>query len=141
MGESAGVVTSTEANSDPRGGDSPGRVARLLVIGAAAGAFSALFGVGGGVVLVPLLVMVLGYGIRAATATSLAAVAVIAAWGVATYGALGHIDWPLALLIGVPALVGVTIGVRVRAHLSSVVITRMFAVLLVAVAVLQLVRP
>ncbi len=110
------------------------------MIGAVAGAFSALFGVGGGVVLVPLMVLVLGYGMRAATATSLAAVAVIAVWGVATYGALGHVDWPLALLIGVPALVGVTIGVRVRAHLSSVAITRMFAVLLVAVAVLQLVR-
>lgn len=113
---------------------------RLLLIGAAAGTFSALFGVGGGTVLVPLMVMVLGYGVRAATATSLAAVAIIAVWGVATYGALGNIDWLLALLIGLPALGGVMIGLRVRARMSTVAITRLFAVLLVAVAVLQLVN-
>lgn len=112
----------------------------MLLIGAAAGTFSALFGVGGGTVLVPLMVMVLGYGMRAATATSLAAVAIIAVWGVATYGALGNIDWLLALLIGLPALGGVMIGVRVRARMSAVAITRLFAVLLVVVAVVQLVN-
>lgn len=90
--------------------------------------------------LVPLMVMVLGYGIRAATATSLAAVAIIAVWGVVTYGALGNIDWLLALLIGLPALGGVMVGMRVRTRMSRVAITRLFAVLLVVVAVVQLVN-
>lgn len=114
---------------------------RLLLVGAVGGAFSALFGVGGGVVMVPLLIMLCGYGSRAATATSLAAIAVIAAFGVATYGALGNVDWVAAALVGIPALVGVTIGVRVRARLSAVAISRAFAVLLVVAAVVLLVNP
>lgn len=114
-------------------------VLRLLLIGAVGGAFSALFGVGGGVVMVPLLIMLCGYGSRAATATSLAAIAVIAAFGVATYGALGNVDWLAAALVGIPALAGVTLGVRVRARISAVAISRAFAVLLVAAAVVLLV--
>lgn len=116
-------------------------VLRLLLIGAVGGAFSALFGVGGGVVMVPLLIMLCGYGSRAATATSLAAIAVIAAFGVATYGALGNVDWLAAALVGIPALAGVTLGVRVRARISAVTISRAFAVLLVVAAVLLLVNP
>lgn len=121
--------------------DTHGIVWRLLLVGAAGGAFSALFGVGGGVIMVPLLIMLCGYGSRAATATSLAAIALIALVGVATYGALGNVDWVAALLVGIPALLGVTIGVRVRARISAVVISRAFAVLLVVAAVLLLVAP
>lgn len=114
---------------------------RLLVVGAAGGAFSALFGVGGGVVMVPLLMLLCGYGSRAATATSLAAIAIIAAIGVATYGAIGAVDWLAAVLIGIPALLGVTLGVRVRARISAVMISRAFAVLLVIAAALLVVNP
>ena len=114
---------------------------RLLVVGAAGGAFSALFGVGGGVVMVPLLILLCGYGSRAATATSLAAIAVIALVGVGTHGVLGNVDWLAALLVGIPALLGVTIGVRVRARISAVAISRALAVLLVAAAVLLVVAP
>lgn len=114
---------------------------RLLVVGAVGGAFSALFGVGGGVVMVPLLILLCGYGSRAATATSLAAIAVIALVGVGTHGVLGNVDWLAALLVGIPALLGVTIGVRVRGRLSAVVISRALAVLLVAAAVLLVVAP
>ena len=56
---------------------------RLLAIGAAAGVFSALFGVGGGIIIVPLLVYVVGLAPRAATGTSLAALAFTAAAGAA----------------------------------------------------------
>lgn len=114
---------------------------RLLLVGAVGGAFSGLFGVGGGVVLVPLLIIVCGYGSRAATATSLAAIGLIAAIGVATYGPLGNIDWGAALLVGIPALLGVTLGVRVRARISAMVISRAFAVLLLVVAILLVVNP
>ena len=114
---------------------------RLLVVGAAGGAFSALFGVGGGVVMVPLLILLCGYGSRAATATSLAAIAVIALVGLGTHGVLGNVDWLAALLVGIPALLGVTIGVRVRTRISAVAISRALAVLLVAAAVLLVVAP
>ena len=122
-------------------GNMRGAAWRLLVVGAAGGAFSALFGVGGGVVMVPLLILLCGYGSRAATATSLAAIAVIALVGVGTHGVLGNVDWLAALLVGIPALLGVTIGVRVRTRISAVAISRALAVLLVAAAVLLVVAP
>ena len=114
---------------------------RLIIVGAAGGAFSALFGVGGGVVMVPLLIMLCGYGSRAATATSLAAIGVIALVGTATHGVLGNVDWLAAMLVGIPALLGVTLGVKVRMRLSQVTISRAFAILLVAAAVLLAVNP
>lgn len=114
---------------------------RLLAVGAVGGAFSGLFGVGGGVVIVPLLIILCGYGSRAATATSLAAIAAIAVVGTATHGVLGNVDWVAAMLVGIPALLGVTLGVRLRARLSAVTISRAFAVLLVATAILLAVDP
>lgn len=114
---------------------------RLIIVGAAGGAFSALFGVGGGVVMVPLLIMLCGYGSRAATATSLAAIGVIALVGTATHGVLGNVDWLAAMLVGIPALLGVTLGVKVRMRLSQASISRAFAILLVAAAVLLAVNP
>lgn len=114
---------------------------RLLVVGAVGGAFSAMFGVGGGVVMVPLLIMLCGYGSRAATATSLAAIAVIALVGTVAHGVLGNVDWLAALLVGIPALLGVTLGVQVRMRISQATISRAFAVLLVAAAVLLAVNP
>ena len=58
------------------------RTLQLAAIGTAAGAFSGLFGVGGGVVIVPLLIFWLGYGDREATGTSMAAIIVIATFAV-----------------------------------------------------------
>ena len=83
------------------------RVLALAVVGTAAGAFSGLFGVGGGVVMVPLLILWLGYGEREATATSLAAIAVIAACAAAFQGAYGNVDLAKGVLIGLPAVGGV----------------------------------
>lgn len=137
MGTIRGVMTP----ADTRDLSAHELTLRLLLVGAVGGAFSGLFGVGGGVVLVPLLIVVCGYGSRAATATSLAAIGLIAAVGVATYGALGNIDWSAAALIGIPALLGVTLGVRVRARISAQLISRAFAVLLLVVAVLLVVHP
>jgi hypothetical protein len=112
-----------------------GRVARLAAIGLLAGLFSALFGVGGGIIMVPLLIWLLGYDAKVATATSLAAIIFTATFGTATHGALGNVDWTTALLIGIPAMVGVNIGLAVKARISSRALTYAFAVLLVAVAI------
>ena len=103
--------------------------------GLAAGLFAALFGVGGGIVLVPLLIGLLAYDARVATATSLAAIIVTASVGAAAHGALGNVEWGTALLVGLPAMVGVMLGLRVKDRLSSRALTDAFAGLLVAVAV------
>lgn len=114
-----------------------GRWAVVALVGAAAGFFSAVFGVGGGIVVVPLLVVLLGYDTRAATATSLAAIVLVAAWGTIAHGGLGNVDWARAALVGIPAMAGVTLGVRLKASLSSRALTYAFAVFLVAVAVVM----
>ena len=112
-----------------------GRIVRLAAIGLAAGLFSALFGVGGGIIMVPLLIGLLAYDAKVATATSLAAIIFTATVGTVTHGALGNVDWTTALLIGIPAMVGVNVGLAIKARISSRALTYAFAVLLVAVAV------
>jgi uncharacterized membrane protein YfcA len=107
----------------------------LPVIGLAAGFFSALFGVGGGIVVVPLLVLLVGYSTHWATGTSLAAIGVTALFGVAAYGALGEISWADAALVGLPAMGGTFLGTWAQQRLPTRTLTLLFSVLLVAVAV------
>src|SRR5258707_5676163 len=86
------------------------RFARIALIGTAAGFFSGLFGVGGGTVMVPLLVLWLGYGEREATGTSLLAIVLIAAAGTAIQAAYGNVHPLEALIVGGPAVAGGILG-------------------------------
>jgi uncharacterized membrane protein YfcA len=104
-------------------------------IGIASGFLSALFGVGGGIVVVPLLVLLLGFDSRAATATSLAVILITALAGATSFSLLEHVDWDSAALVGLPALAGSVAGVRLQRRISSRALTLLFAVFLVAVAV------
>ena len=106
-----------------------------MVIGTLAGLFSGLFGVGGGSVIVPLLVLWLGYDERSATATSLAAIVFIAAFGAAVQGLYGNVHVLDAVLIGLPAVGGVVIGTWLQQRLSARWISMLFAAVLVASAV------
>jgi hypothetical protein len=115
-----------------RSGD---RTLKLMAIGTAAGLFSGLFGVGGGSVIVPLLVLWLGYEERSATATSLAAIIFIAGFAAATQGIYGNVHVLDAVLVGVPAVAGVLIGTRLAQRLHNRVISLMFAAVLIASAV------
>jgi uncharacterized protein len=108
----------------------------LVGIGVASGFLSALFGVGGGVVVVPALVLLLGYGPRVATGTSLAAIGITAVAGTFSYSLFDHVHWDSAALVGFPALVGSIAGVRLQHRLSSRFLTRLFAGFIVAVAFL-----
>jgi uncharacterized protein len=113
---------------------------KLAAIGTAAGVFSGLFGVGGGSVIVPLLVLWLGYGPREATGTSLAAIVFIAGFAAATQGAYGNLHVLDAVLIGVPAVGGVLIGTWLQQRVATRSISLLFAAVLVASAVELLVR-
>ncbi len=115
------------------------RTLQLAAIGTAAGAFSGLFGVGGGTVLVPLLVLWLGYGEREATGTSLAAIVVIAAVGAALHGGYGNLHVQEGLLVGVPAILGVVGGTWAQQRVPERSISLAFAALLVVVAATLLV--
>ena len=106
-----------------------------MVIGTLAGLFSGLFGVGGGSVIVPLLVLWLGYDERAATATSLAAIVFIAAFAAAAQGLYGNVHVLDAVLVGVPAVAGVLLGTSLQQRLRERSIALLFAAVLVASAV------
>jgi uncharacterized membrane protein YfcA len=115
------------------------RLVRLAVIATAAGAFSGLFGVGGGTIIVPLLILWFGYEYREATGTSLAAILVIAALAAALHGAYGNVDVLDGLLIGGPAAAGVVAGAALQQRLPSRLIAGGFAILLVVSAVVLIV--
>jgi uncharacterized protein len=112
----------------------------LAAVGTAGGAFSGLFGIGGGVVMVPLLILWLGYEERTATGTSLAAIAIIAAVGAAVHGAYGNLHVEEGLLVGVPAVVGVLFGTWLQQRVPVRWISGLFSLVLLAVAV-ELVIP
>jgi uncharacterized membrane protein YfcA len=116
-----------------------GRTTRLAGIGILAGAFSGLFGVGGGLVMVPLLIM-LGYGERRATATSLCAIVLIASMAAAAQAFYGNVDLGDAAILAGPAIIGVGLGVALQQRLPERAISIMFSILLVAIAV-ELVIP
>jgi len=122
-----------------RGMDSE-RALRLAAIGTAAGAFSGLFGVGGGSVIVPLLVLWLGYDSRRATATSLAAIIVIASFAAIVQATYGNVNVGDGILIGVPAVAGVLFGTWLQQRIRTREISLLFAALLVATAVELLLR-
>jgi uncharacterized protein len=108
---------------------------KLAVIGTAAGAFSGLLGVGGGSVIVPLLIVWLGYGEREATGTSLMAIVVIAALAAALQAVYGNVDPPNAALVGIPAIGGAIAGTALQQRLPERAISLLFAVLLVVIAI------
>jgi uncharacterized membrane protein YfcA len=111
------------------------RVLKLGLIGTAAGAFSGMFGVGGGTVIVPLLILWLAYGEREATGTSLAAIVVIAVLATAGHGLYGNVDPGQAALVGIPAIAGIVLGTGLQQHLPERAVSLLFAALLMVVAV------
>ena len=112
------------------------RILQLAAIGTAAGALSGLFGVGGGTVIVPLLIVWLGYGEREATGTSMAAIIVIAAIAVAIQaGGYGNVDAGYAALVGIPAVAGAIAGTALQQRIPERAISLVFAALLVLIAI------
>src|SRR3954462_15112980 len=115
------------------------RTATLGVIATGAGLFSGLFGVGGGTVIVPLLVLWLGYGEREATATSPGAIPVIAAAAMLTQGAYGNVHVGDGVLVGVPAVGGVLAGTWLQQRVEQRTVSLLFAALLTVTAITLLI--
>ena len=111
------------------------RFARLAVIASAAGAFSGLFGVGGGTIIVPLLILWLGYEEREATGTSLTAIVLIGLLAAGAHGAYGNVHLAEGALIALPALAGVVAGAALQQRISTRAVGGAFAVLLAVSAV------
>jgi uncharacterized membrane protein YfcA len=110
------------------------RIVRLAAIATAAGAFSGMFGVGGGTIIVPLLVLWLGYGQKEATGTSLAAIILIGALAAAGQAAYGNVDLALGVAIAAPGIAGVVAGTALQQRISDRAVAGAFVVLLLASA-------
>jgi uncharacterized protein len=112
---------------------------RLVAIGLVAGLFSAFFGVGGGIVAVPLLILVGGLAERQATATSLLAIAVTASAGVLIFSLRGEVRPGYAALVGLPAAAGALAGTAWQQRVRTSTLTYGFAALLAVIGVWLLV--
>lgn len=114
----------------------------LLTIGLAAGVLSGLFGIGGGVVIVPALLLLAKFDPKTATGTSLGALLLpVGALGAWAYWKDGHIDLRASMLIAAGLFVGALLGAKLSLALEPVLLRKMFAVFLVAVAVRVWVSP
>lgn len=107
----------------------------FLAIGLGAGVLSGLFGVGGGVLIVPALVFFLKYTSHSAVGTSLGALLLpVGALGALAYYRSGNLELKASLLIAIGLFLGAFFGARIALSLSPVHLSRAFAVFLVLVA-------
>src|SRR6478672_8059044 len=129
----------------PRRAERPGPAvprldSQLVVIGVVGGLLSGLLGVGGGIVMVPLLVLWAHFGQRDAHAASLGAIIPISIAGIAAYGIAGQVRFGLAVALAAGSVFGARLGAGMLARLDERVLKSIFGVFLVAVAVLLAVR-
>lgn len=109
-------------------------------IGLLAGGLSGLFGVGGGVVMVPLQMLFLAEPIKAAVRTSLGAIVAIAISGLAQHAWNGNVLWIPGLCLGLGGIVGAQVGTRLLPKLPDRTVNLMFRTLLFALAAYMIVR-
>lgn len=113
------------------------RLGRAVAIGLAAGLLSGLFGVGGGILIVPALVFGLGLDQRLAHGTSLAAIIPIAIGGLITFQLAGEVDWVIAGWLIAGSVVGAVIGTELLQHIPRRPLIIAFSALL-AVTIVRL---
>jgi hypothetical protein len=113
---------------------------KLIAIGLGGGLLSGLLGVGGGIVMVPLLVLWAGFAQRDAHATSLGAIIPISIAGIVTYGAAGEVRYGTALALAAGSVLGAPIGARLLSRMDERMLKLVFGVFLIAVSVLLGVR-
>lgn len=114
------------------------RVLALLLTGTLGGFLSGAFGVGGGIIMVPLLIWFLGLDQRRASATSLAAIVPTAIAGTITYALHGEVDWVVALIIAAGGIAGSFLGTHLLRRLSLGWLRWLFIALLLVIAVRML---
>ena len=138
-----GLARTTEDSPTRAAGDGRtvlGLPPRFIAIGLAGGVLSGLLGVGGGIIMVPLLVLWTAYGQRDAHALSLGAIIPISFASVITYGAAGKVHPGEAVALAAGAVAGARIGAGALARIDERQLKLVFGVFLAAVGVLMLVR-
>jgi uncharacterized membrane protein YfcA len=108
---------------------------KLIVIGLVGGLLSGLLGVGGGIIMVPLLVLWAAYGQRDAHALSLGAIIPISIAGIATFGVAGQVHWWDAGALAAGSIVGARFGAGLLARIDERHLRIIFGLFLIGVAV------
>ena len=106
---------------------------RILLYGVLAGILSGMLGIGGGIVLVPVMVSLLGLSQHEAHATSLAVIIPTAAASAFVYGLHGQLDFSIAAMLTVSSVLGAAVGSRWMSKIPAAQLKRMFGVFLVLV--------
>jgi uncharacterized membrane protein YfcA len=116
-------------------GDRSASLLSIAVIGVLAGFLAGMFGVGGGILIVPALVLGTGMSQRLAHGTSLAAVVPISISSVISYAAHGNVDWPVAVWLAIGAVAGAVVGTKLLSILPHRTLGIMFSMILLVSAV------
>lgn len=119
------------SQSDVRSGFDP----RLILIAAAGGGLSGFFGVGGGIVLVPLLIYFLAVPRKTAHATSLGAIVALSFAGMVGFAVSGEVDWVVGVTIGAGGVIGGAVGAHYMNRLSPRTLRLVFAVVLIVAGI------
>jgi uncharacterized protein len=113
---------------------------RIAVVGLGVGVLTGFFGVGGGFIIAPALVLVLGLPMSQAVGTSLIAIAVNALWGLLAHLSFGALDLPLTAIFVVGGLLGLVLGGRLAGRMPEHQLRLSFAVVVLATAAYTLAR-
>lgn len=113
----------------------PESTLRVAFVGIIAGFTSGLFGVGGGIIIVPALVLLAGFDQKVATATSLTAIAPIAVSGIVGYSIEGEVDFAAAAFIAIGAVIGALIGTKWLRQIRAPVLQIIFSLVMILTAV------
>jgi hypothetical protein len=127
-------LVNEEANMTAAGSAAQVGVARIATVGLAAGMLSGVFGVGGGILVVPALVLFVKMDQRIAHGTSLAAVLPISMASLVTYWVQGNVDWPVAAWLAIGAVAGAVLGTKLLHVLPHKTLAIGFSALLLVTA-------
>lgn len=115
---------------------SAGYIIAVLAIGLVAGFMSSMIGIGGGIVIVPALVLLLGLNQKMAQGTSLAMLSLPVAFiGAYNYYKNGYVNWKIALLLACTFVIGGYLGSKVIVNTDMSVVKKIFAIFLIVIAV------
>ncbi len=119
------------------GEEKPGKFWQFLLLGLAAGVMSGLFGIGGGVVIVPLLCTVFHFEQRKAAGTSLAALLLpVGLPGVILYNQAGELSFISALPVAIGLLIGALGGARLAIGLNPLIVKRLYGIFLLVIGII-----
>ncbi len=108
----------------------------LIIAGVMSGLLAGVFGVGGAIIVIPVLVFILGFSQHEAQGTSLAfmlpPVGILATWN---YWKAGHVNWKIALILSLTFVVGSYLGSHLSINISDKTLRRLFGVLMIVVAI------